>query len=145
MSKLACYLAVAAFLISHSVAAQQDKDSDALLKFEQSIDHGVVAADMPFLEKAYADDFRFKHGTGLVDTKASWLKTVAESKGKYLSRQIDSVEAEVHGKIGITNGKLTVHRKTDTGESSYMIKYVRVYQRDGNTWKMVSHRTVWQK
>ena len=111
-----------------------------LLTFEKQIEQAVVNADIPFLQKAYAEDFRFKHGTGLVDSKSSWLKSVAESKGRFVTRAVDSVEVEIHGKIGITNGKITV-TKTD---KKYMIRYVRVYVRNEKQWQLISHRTVFE-
>ena len=115
-----------------------------LLSFEKEIEKAVVATNLPFLEKAYAEDFRFKHGTGLVDSKSSWIKAVAEAKGKYISRVVDSVEVEIHDKIGITNGKITVTRKTDKADRKYMIKYVRVYVRKEQQWQLIMHRTVFE-
>ena len=115
-----------------------------LLNFEKNIEKAVVAADIPFLEKVYADDFRFKHGTGLVDSKSSWLKAVEQAKGKYISRVLDSVEVEIHDKIGITNGKITVTRKTDKADKKYMVKYVRVYVKKEQQWQMIMHRTVFE-
>ena len=115
-----------------------------LLNFEKEIEQAVVATNLPFLEKAYAEDFRFKHGTGLVDSKSSWLKSVGQAKGKYISRVVDSVEVEIHDKIGITNGKITVTRKTDKADRKYMIKYVRVYVRKDQQWQLIMHRTVFE-
>lgn len=115
-----------------------------LLNFEKEIEKAVVATNLPFLEKAYAEDFRFKHGTGLVDSKSSWLKSIEQAKGKYISRVVDSVEVEIHDKIGITNGKITVTRKTDQADKKYMIKYVRVYVRKDQQWQMIMHRTVYE-
>jgi len=115
-----------------------------LLNFEKNIEKAVVAADIPFLDKVYADDFRFKHGTGLVDSKSSWLKAVEQAKGKYVSRVLDSVEVEIHDKIGITNGKITVTRKTDKADKKYMVKYVRVYVKKDQQWNMIMHRTVFE-
>ncbi len=115
-----------------------------LLNFEKNIEKAVVATDIPFLDKVYADDFRFKHGTGLVDSKSSWLKAVEQAKGKYISRVLDSVEVEIHDKIGITNGKITVTRKTDKADKKYMVKYVRVYVKNEQQWKMIMHRTVFE-
>src|ERR1700690_2197419 len=97
------------FLLLAPMAAWGQNEGNELLQFEQRIDHAVVACDLPFLETAYAVDFRFKHGTGHVDSKSSWLKNVSELKGKFVSREIDSVEGEIHGDIGITNGRLSVH------------------------------------
>ncbi len=116
-----------------------------LLNFEKSIEKAVVATDIPFLEKAYADDFRFKHGTGLVDSKSSWLKSVGAAKGKFISRETDSVEVEIHGPIGITNGRLTVRRKGEKAEQHYMVKYVRVYVKKDDQWQLIMHRSVFQK
>ncbi len=115
-----------------------------LLNFEKNIEKAVVAADIPFLDKVYADDFRFKHGTGLVDSKSSWLKAVEQAKGKFISRVLDSVEVEIHDKIGITNGKITVTRKTDKADKKYMVKYVRVYVKKEQQWQMIMHRTVFE-
>ncbi len=115
-----------------------------LLTFEKEIEKAVVATNLPFLEKAYAEDFRFKHGTGLVDSKSSWIKAVGEAKGKYISRVVDSVEVEIHDKIGITNGKITVTLKTDKADRKYMIKYVRVYVRKEQQWQLIMHRTVYE-
>jgi hypothetical protein len=109
-----------------------------LLNFERKIDEAVVATDLPFLHTAYAEDFRFKHGTGYVDDKASWLKDVEKNKGLFVSRIIDSVEVEIHNNIGITNGRLTVTRKDKT----YVLNYVRVYIRREDQWQMIMHRTV---
>lgn len=112
-----------------------------LLDFEKQIEAAVVAADVSFLQKAYADDFRFKHGTGHIDSKATWLKDVEKNKGKFVSRNVDTAEAELHGDIGITQGTISVKR-TDT---TYTIHYVRVYRRNGNSWELFMHRTVQQE
>jgi hypothetical protein len=82
-----CGLIILLFVSTPSFCQESE-----LLNFEKSIEKAVVATDIPFLEKAYADDFRFKHGTGLVDSKSSWLKSVGAAKGKFISRETDSVE-----------------------------------------------------
>jgi hypothetical protein len=119
----------------------QDENNEAgiaLLAFEKQIDDAVVTADMDFLQRAYADDFRFKHSAGHVDDKASWLKDVEKSKGSMLSRTLEDVEVEIHDNIGITNGILTVKRK----DKSYKIQYVRVYVKKDDQWQMIMHRSV---
>jgi hypothetical protein len=131
--------AILFFLLSFMVLSAFAQDAEqSLLFFEKSIEQAVVAADVSFLEKAYAPDFRFKHGTGTVDSKESWIKDVTKNKGKFISRIIDPVEVEIHGDIGITNGTLIVKR-TDT---SYTLQYVRVYRKKGKRWELFMHRTV---
>ncbi len=133
------------FISSAVLPARVLAQGDDLLAFERNIEKAVVSTDLAFLEKAYADDFRFKHGTGLVDSKSSWLKSVGNAKGKFISREIDSVEVEIHGNVGITNGRLTVRRQGEKAEQKYMVKYVRVYVKKEDHWEMIMHRSVYQK
>jgi ketosteroid isomerase-like protein len=105
------------------------------------LDHSVVAKSAAVLQKHYADDFVFTHGTGLVDSKQSWIKNVLDTSVHFLSRSHDSVNVELHGDIAILNGKLTVHRQGKSDVSKYALKYVRVYVLRKNVWQMISHRT----
>jgi ketosteroid isomerase-like protein len=101
------------------------------------LDHAVVKKDMATLRKHYAEDFVFTHGTGLVDSKSSWLKNVAAGTSKFVSREHDSTVVELHQDIAIISGTLTV-RKEDAG---YALRYVRVFANRNKLWQMVSHRT----
>ena len=127
------------FLFVSSNSFSQEAE---LVNFEKSIEKAVVAVDIPFLKKVYAEDFRFKHGSGLVDSKSSWLNGVEKGKGKVLSRETDSVEVEIHGPIGITNGRLTVRLAGEKLGQGYVLKYVRVYVKKEDRWEMIMHRTV---
>jgi len=113
-----------------------------LAGLQQRIDDAVVANDAAFLTNAYADDFRFKHGTGLVDNKESWLKSVAKNQGSFVVRAHSDVEAEIHGDTGIVAGKLKVVRKDNHG---YLLDYVRVFTRRDGHWQMIMHRTIVQQ
>ncbi|HNT50338.1 MAG TPA: hypothetical protein PKK67_07125, partial [Cyclobacteriaceae bacterium] len=85
------YLLSVLILFFWSFASAQTEQQ--LLDFEKQIEAAVVAADISFLQKAYANDFRFKHGTGHIDSKASWLKDVEKNKGKFVSRNVEKSEA----------------------------------------------------
>jgi hypothetical protein len=113
-----------------------------LIDLQQRIDDAVVAGDLAFLQDAYATDFRFKHGTGHVDGKESWLKGVEKNKGSYVSRVHSDGEAEIHGDVGVVAGKLKVVRKDNHG---YVLTYVRVFARHDGRWQMITHRTVVQE
>jgi hypothetical protein len=117
----------------------EDKEAGiSLIDFEKQIDAAIVTADIAFLQNAYADNFRFKHSTGHVDDKASWLKDVEKGKGSILSRTLESVDVEIHDGVGITNGILIVKRKDKT----YKLQYVRVYVKKEGQWQMIMHRSV---
>jgi len=106
---------------------------------DERIEDAVVRADLKFLESVYARDFRFTHGTGNVQSRDEWLKSVA--RRGFLSRKVSLVEVELHGDVAVTFGRLDVIKSGEGGEK-YSLKYVRVYERRNGPWEMLMHRTV---
>ena len=107
----------------------------------REIDRNVVSRDLAALEKAYAEDFVFSHGSGKVEGKKSWLASVAKSN--FLKREHDSVTVEMHKNIAIVKGKLSVRKQTKEKIDSYHLKYIRVYRKEKD-WQMISHNTYWE-
>ena len=110
-----------------------------LRAMDQRVEDAVVRADLKFLESVYANDFRFTHGTGNVQSRDEWLKSVA--RRGFLSRKVSLVEVEMHGDVAVTFGRLDVIKNGEGGEK-YSLKYVRVYERRSGRWEMLMHRTV---
>ncbi len=105
------------------------------------IDLAVVAKDADRLEKLYADDFVFTHGTGHLDDKRSWIADVVKPNKKFVSREHDSVHVELHKDIAIVRGRMVITRLDVDKEVKYGLKYVRVFRRNEDTWQMISHFT----
>ncbi|MBD0277728.1 MAG: nuclear transport factor 2 family protein [Bacteroidota bacterium] len=105
------------------------------------LDRSVVSKHVAVLQKHYAEDFVFTHGTGLVDSKASWMKNVLDTATHYVSREHDSTNVELHNDVAIIIGILTVQRKQQDKISRYGLRYVRVYQLRRTQWQLISHRT----
>ena len=126
-------------LLEFSVHASGFSDSSLLIALNQQIDNYVVAKDTAALSKLNAGDFVFSHGSGNIDSKQSWFKSVV--KGSYISRQHDSVTVELHPNLAILRGKLSVHKKANNKTDRYHLKYVRVYAYRDKQWQMISHIT----
>jgi ketosteroid isomerase-like protein len=127
-------------LISAGAPAQTDKVIDDL---NRAIDRAVVNRDLATLQKHYGEDFVFTHGTGTVDSKESWLKSIQKltDDNRFTSREHDSTQVELHGDIAIITGKLSVVRLTPKETKRYALRYVRVYALRKKTWQLISHRT----
>lgn len=132
------FVRFAALLALVPAAFAQTPAEQELITTQQKIDDAIVAADTAWLQGAYTEDFYFKHGTGSVDDKASWLKAVEKNRGNFLARQHSNVQVDLHGDIGVTHGNLRVTRKDQAG---YLLDYVRVYRLKDGRWQMLSHRT----
>lgn len=144
MKKLSLSLIfLAALMLKTHAQVVTLSDSSFIIILNQEIDNYVVKHNVAELEKLYANDFVFSHGSGRIEGKEGWFKSVA--KGSFLMRQHDSVTVEMHPGIAIVRGKLTVHKKADKETSIYHLKYVRVYAHRDKQWQMISHITVWEQ
>jgi ketosteroid isomerase-like protein len=132
------FLLILTVINAHCIAQTPDAN---VLAANASIDAGVVKKDIDSLEKLYADDFVFTHGTGLVDSKSSWLKNIQNPDVLFKSRVQDSTKAEMHGDVAIVIGRLDIVREQKQQTFQYGIWYVRVFVRKDNRWQCISHRT----
>jgi hypothetical protein len=139
MKKIAL-LAVVLIIAMTVLNAQTKADSSFLISLNQKIDDHVVKQDTNALKAIYAEDFVFSHGSGKIEGKASWLKSVG--KGNFLARQHDSVTVELHPSLALLRGKLSVQKKNKEKTDRYHLKYVRVYAYRGKQWELISHVTV---
>ena len=108
----------------------------------------MVNKQSDILNKHYADDFYFKHGSGNIDSKKSWIdNAIGPSSPGYISRTHDSVKVELHKDIAIVKGTLTVRRPAEVKRSNYALRYFRVFVLRKNVWQLLSHNTVveWEK
>ena len=117
-------------------------DSIRLIVLNQDIDNAVVKQDSLSLKKWYADDFVFSHGSGKVEGKTDWLKSVA--KGNFISRKHDSVTVELHPAIAVVKGKLSIQKKNADKTDRYHLKYIRVYAIRNKEWQLISHSTTYE-
>ena len=125
------------------------RDSAAIAALERRIEDAVVRRDAAFLDSAYAPTFRFKHSTGDVETREQRLVSLrapvaANAPGRTMSREVDSLEVEVHGDVALTTGRIHVVRAG--GEArwrNYTVRYARIYTRTGASgrWQLVTHHS----
>ncbi len=110
----------------------------------KAIEDAVVAKDLARLQGLYADDFRFTHGTGLIQNKFEWLDSLRDQGTRFISRQLESTMTEIHADIAVVTGRLLVRRSSSSGDARYGLQYVRVFSNRSGLWQLVSHQTVAQ-
>lgn len=129
-------IAISFCLLQFAVA---QTDSSLLVELNQQVDNNVVDKNIAALEKVYADDFIFSHGSGKVEGKKTWL--VSAGKGLFVSRRHDSVKVELHKEVAIVKGKLSVVKTNKEKTDRYHLYYIRVYAKRRGAWQMISHNT----
>ncbi len=114
-------------------------DSMKLLSLNQRIDDLVIQRQVKALDSLFAHDFVFSHGSGRIEGKAGWLRSVA--RNNYPIRKHDSVRVQQHGDVAVLRGKMYIERIDKDKTAKYMLRYIRVYALRNNYWQLISHTT----
>jgi ketosteroid isomerase-like protein len=104
-----------------------------------------VKKDYAFLEKAFADDLVYTHGSGVQNTKAEYIQSIRDGKSQYGKIDIDALNVRVYNgdKTAVVNGtiRITSPAQADGNTSVARIKYVVVQIKDKKKgWQVV----LWQ-
>jgi ketosteroid isomerase-like protein len=131
------------FVSDHAVAQSNEDVSKTIDDLNRALDQAVVNQDILTLNKHYGEDFVFTHGTGLVDSKESWINNIKKlgEENRFISREHDSTHVELHDDVAIIVGTLTVARLSKQETQKYALRYVRVYVLRNKVWQLISHRT----
>lgn len=129
-----------------STAASGEKEMETIKHIEQNLAQAVLKGDTEVLDNIYADDFKFTHSTGLIQTKEEWMNFLKKGSIKAFERTVDSIEVELHGDVALTTGRIhTKTNSTDPRWQEYTIWYIRVYDKRDNRWQLISHRSIRDK
>ncbi len=102
------------------------------------IDELASKADLSALTLMLADDFIYVHSTGKRQNKTEWMESLPPLADR--RRRIAShVEVDLHDDIAISIGDLDI--VWDDGRT-VKDRYVRIYRRDGDSWRAIQQRTV---
>ena len=104
-----------------------------------------VKKDYAFLEKAFADDLVYTHGSGVQNTKTEYIQSIRDGKSQYGKIEIDALNVRVYNddKTAVVNGtiRITSPPQPDGSTSVARIKYVVVQIKDKKKgWQVV----LWQ-
>jgi hypothetical protein len=142
------FVVVLLFVIRAAAFGQQASAGplgDDPAKFDERVEAASTRHDEDFFAAVLADDVRFTHGTGLVQSKQQWIDSVRKSADQTLVRDLDSVEVEPHSDLVETIGHVHVQvRRENTVAREYHIWFVRLYSRRQDGWRLISNRTVRQ-
>ncbi|MBH8559128.1 nuclear transport factor 2 family protein [Hymenobacter negativus] len=104
-----------------------------------------VKKDYAFLEKAFADDLVYTHGSGVQNTKTEYIQSIKDGKSQYGNIEIDALNVRAYNddKTAVVNGtiRITSPPQPDGSTSVARIKYVVVQIKDKKKgWQVV----LWQ-
>lgn len=140
-------LFIAATVLSISTATAQTAQDKAAEKEVAALERkrfdAQVKKDYPYLEKVFADDLVYTHGSGLRNNKTEYIQSIRDGKSKYGKIDVDDLKVRAYndGKAAVVDGLITISQlqpKADGTPDVAHIKYVVVQIKDPKKgWQVV--------
>ena len=100
--------------------------------------------DWTALDRALADDLTYVHSTARLETKAEHIANLRAGKPHYRGIAPRDRNVRVTGGVGIVNGVSDMHVERDGKENRFTVRYLAVYAKAGNDWRMVAWQSTKQ-
>ena len=99
------------------------------------------SADTNALNKILADDFKYTHSNGFLETKTTHIKSFIDGL-KYSRFQTSDVVAHViTPEVVVLNGKIDQSKGTGGKMTDFKLLFHSVWRKKGNDWQIVSLQT----
>jgi hypothetical protein len=106
---------------------------------DRMMDAAIERADRDALLLLLAEDFKYTHARGKLQTKHEYIDDIC-SREVRPARLLSAVTMERHREVAVTRGNLDC-RYSD-GRPVKRFRYLRIWrQQDANEWQAMSHHT----
>jgi hypothetical protein len=121
----------------------QDTDIELqqeILSLERKRVAAMVDRDLATLDSILADDLSYTHSGGRTDTKASFIKLIADPTHGYLGVDYSEEEVRPCGRDGaLVRGRAQIRLVREGGEKiSYPVLFLDVFAHRDNRWQLVA-------
>lgn len=131
LTTLICLISVIAHADDAALAAVKAADT-ARVAVMQSPDRDKLSA-------IFADDLRYAHSSGVVDTKTSFIDILTSGKTKYVGYDYkeQNFTFPVPG-IALMSGRAHVKAVTPTGEMDSVLSFLAVWREEKGQWRFLA-------
>jgi len=130
--------------VSLAAFAQEKKASNsveqAVLKLEQQWEDALLKSDVPALERIYDDSLIYTHSSGAVDNKSVYVGNIKSGATKYESMKRDDIKVSVFDDTALVTCHWEVHVLNRGNKIDTNARYIHVYVKKKDGWKMVAHQ-----
>jgi ketosteroid isomerase-like protein len=100
--------------------------------------------DWTGLEAALADDLTYVHSTARLESKTEHVTNLRAGKPRYRGIAPRDRQVRVHGSVGLVNGVSEMHVERDGKEQRFTVRYLAVYTKTGENWRMIAWQSTRQ-
>jgi ketosteroid isomerase-like protein len=113
-------------------------DQREVRELEDRIAAAVVARDVGFVERVWAEEFVYTGVRGEVKKKADILAEIKAGELVFDVLKFDDVRVQVYGDAAVATGRATTKGRSPQGVISGEFRYTRVYVKREGKWQLVA-------
>jgi hypothetical protein len=118
----------------------QNNIKEKVITLEKQRFAAMMNKDTLFLRQVLADDLIYSHTSGEIDTKESFIRTIATGRLIYKKMDWQGAEVRAYKNTVILNGRMQISLGNNKDDKilELVIKYLDVYRKSGKSWKLVA-------
>lgn len=109
-----------------------------ILQLEQQRADAMIKADGPALERLFDDELVWTHSSAKVDSKKSFIDTVAGRTNSYKSIEIEDHVVRLHGDFAIATGVASMQAVVSGQDKAMRNRFTAVWAKRGPNWRMMA-------
>ena len=96
------------FFIAFTVGLSAQSPAEKVIALEKQRFAAMIARDTVFLQRVLANDLLYSHTNGMVDTKASFIRSIGSGALQYQQMELEDVVSRAYSNTVVLNGRMTV-------------------------------------
>ncbi|HZV96159.1 MAG TPA: nuclear transport factor 2 family protein [Candidatus Nitrosocosmicus sp.] len=127
-----------------ATATQQTGVEGDVLRADDRRFEAMRTGDWAALDAALADDLVYVHSTARQESKAEHIANLRAGKPHYRGIAPRERRARVHDGVGLVHGVSDMHVERDGKENRFTVRYLAVYAKAGERWRMIAWQSTRQ-
>jgi ketosteroid isomerase-like protein len=128
----------AALLLLSACALLNDDPFESVEQVERRRFAAMVAQDTATLEPMLAEDLRYVHSDGKIESKAQFIETIRSGRLRYRAIAVQEIDVRTYDDLAVVVGLLTVDAQAGDQPVALKLRFTDVYvERDGR-WQLVA-------
>lgn len=128
-----------ALLCSAAVSAASPED--AVKQAEKDWAAAIVKKDAAMLQKVLAPDLVYKHSTGVIDTKESYIGGIQSGKMNYARMDTEEMTVKLYGNTAVVWSVAKVQALSGGAMSDFRLSMLHVYVKNKGNWQLAAHQS----
>lgn len=124
--------------VGAAVASDRSSEVATLTRLSDDWDKAIVRKDEKAIAENMAEDFRMIDGYGTVEAKTAFVADLVDPKLTIDPYTVEEFDVRIYGDTALLSGRTHMTGKYDGKPFESNYRYIDIYVRKKDTWKIVS-------